>query len=245
MNRTLYLKCAPGDLAERVLLTGDPARVERIAGAMDEAREVAHSREFLTVTGSMHGIPISVVSSGIGAPSAAIALEEMAQAGAKAVVRVGTTMGINLPMGALVLAAGAVRLEGTSSQYLPLAYPAVPAWPLAKVLETAALATQSQVAVGVVATVDAFYPKMASALVGRGFPDLDEFRRAGVIALDMETSLVLSLGRVLGLATASLCLVTNSADPFGVIDSDARDLGEQALIRAVFDGLIAWEPDRG
>ncbi len=245
MNRTLYLKCAPGEVAERVLLTGDPGRVERIASAMDEACEIAHSREFVTMTGSLRGVALSVVSSGIGAPSAAIALEELAQLGAKAVVRVGTTMGINQPMGALVLASGAVRMEGTSGQYLPLAYPAVPAWSLARALEDAALSAQFEIAAGVVATMDAFYPKMAPALVGRGLPDLEDLRRAGVIALDMETSLVLTLGRVLGMAAASLCLVTNSADPFGVIENDARERGEQALIQAAFDGLLAWEPERG
>lgn len=242
MSRTLYLKCAPGEIAGRVLLTGDPARVERIAAAMDDARLVAHNREFITMTGSLRGVPFSVVSSGIGAPSAAIALEEMAQLGAKAVVRLGTTMGINLPMGALTLASGAVRLEGTSGQYLPLAYPAVPSWPLTRALEEAALALQSNVTVGVVATLDAFYPRMAPALVGRGLPDLDEFRRAGVIALDMETSLVFTLGRTLGMAAASLCLVTNSADPFAIIEEDARERGELALIKAAFDGLLAWGP---
>jgi uridine phosphorylase len=231
----------PGDVAERVLLTGDPARVQRIASAMDRAHKVADNREFVTVTGVYHGTPLSVVSSGIGAPSAAIALEELAQVGAKAIVRVGTTMGIDQSMGALVLATGAVRLEGTSGQYLPLAYPAVPDWGLTRALEHAAPARRHHVTMGVVATVDAFYPKMAPALVGRGLPDLELFRRAGVVALDMESSLVLTLGRILGVATASACLVTNSIDPFGVIDSDARDEGEKALIETVFDGLLAWE----
>lgn len=240
MDRTLYLRCAVGEVAGRVLLTGDPARVERIAAAMDDARLVAHNREFITMTGSLRGVPFSVISSGIGAPSAAIALEEIAQLGAKAVVRLGTTMGINLPMGGLALASGAVRLEGTSGQYLPLAYPAVPSWPLTRALEDAARAIQPEVAVGVVATVDAFYPKMAPALVGRGLPGLDEFRRAGVVALDMETSLVFTLGRLLGLDAASLCLVTNSADPFAVIEEAGRDRGESALIRAAFEGLLAW-----
>ena len=242
MDRTLYLKCAPGDIAERVLLTGDPARVERIAAAMVNSRtRLAQSRVHHHDRLGRAAFRLTLVSSGIGAPSAAIALEELAQLGAKAVVRLGTTMGINLPMGALVLASGAVRLEGTSSQYVPLAYPAVPEWRLTRSLEAAALALQPNVAVGVVATVDAFYPKMAPALVGRGLPDLHEFRRAGVIALDMETSLVLTLGRVLGMAAASLCLVTNSADPFGVIEDGARESGEHALICAAFDGLLAWK----
>ena len=242
MSQTLYLRCGPGDLAERVLLTGDPGRVERIAAAMDDSRLIAQNREFITMTGTVRGVGLSVVSSGIGAPSAAIALEEIAQLGAKAVLRIGTTMGISQPMGALLLASGAARLEGTSAQYLPLAYPAIPSWTLARALETAALATGSPVRVGMVATVDAFYPKMAPALVGRGIPDMDEFRSAGVISLDMETSLVLTLGRMLGMDAASLCLVTNSADPFGMIDDSARDKGEQALIRASFEGLLAWEP---
>ena len=240
MTKSLYLRCSPGDVAERVMLTGDPARVERIVSLMDSGAVVAQNREYIVATGSRAGERFTAISSGIGAPSAAIAIEELAQLGAKAVVRVGTMMGIGVPMGCFVLSTGAARFESTSSAYLGMEFPAVPDWSLGQALIDCARAAGSRVLAGVTATYDAFYPRMAPALVGRGLPDLSNLRAARVIALDMETSLVYVLSAHLKLAAASFCLVTNNADPFEVIDPDARDHGEDALIRAAFDGLARW-----
>lgn len=240
----LYLKCEPGEVADTVLLTGDPARVDHIAAMMQDARVVAQNREFYVTTGSYRAQRFSAVSSGIGAPSAAIAIEELAQLGVKAIVRVGTMMGIGLPMGCLVAATGAARFEGTSSAYLDMAFPAVPDWALAQCLIKAARAAGADVRTGMTATYDAFYPKMAPALVSRGLPDLELLRRAGVIALDMETSLLYVLGACLRLPVVSLCLITNNADPFEVIPPDLREKGEQDLIQVVLDGLLAWSAGR-
>lgn len=239
-EKTLYLKCAPGQVGELVLLTGDPARVERAARQLEDAQFIARNREFVALSGRHSGRSVSVVSSGIGAPSAAIALEELSQLGAKAVVRVGTMMGIGASLGTYVIASGAARFEGTSSAYLPLEYPALPNWALTSALESAGRARGLPVQVGLTATYDAFYPKMAPALVGRGLPDMDQLRQAGVLALDMETALVFVAGARLNVATASMCLVTNEADPFAILDSDKQADGEAALFGAVLDGLVVW-----
>ncbi|MBL8132253.1 MAG: hypothetical protein JNL42_10380 [Anaerolineae bacterium] len=240
MTKSLYLRCTPGDIAERVLLTGDPARIERIVGMMDGGQIIAQNREFLVASGSVKGLPFTAISSGIGAPSAAIAIEEAAQLGAKAVVRVGTMMGIGLPMGCFVLSSGAARFEGTSSAYLPAAFPAVPDWLLAQTLLEAGRAAGWETRAGITATYDAFYPSMAPALVGRGLPDLELLRSGQVIALDMETSLLYTLALRLGIAAASFCVVTNNADPFEIIDAGLREKTEEGLIHAVFDGLARW-----
>jgi uridine phosphorylase len=240
MTRSLYLHCVPGDIAERVLLTGDPARVERIVRMMDDGRIIAHNREFLVASGRALGVPVTAISSGIGAPSAAIAIEEAAQLGAKAFVRVGTTMGIGLPMGCFVLSSGAARFEGTSHAYLSAAFPAVPNWMLAQTLLVSGRSAGWDVRAGITATYDAFYPSMAPALVGRGLPDLELLRSGQVIALDMETSLLYILALRLGAAAASFCVVTNNADPFEIIDPALRDKTEEGLIRTVFAGLASW-----
>lgn len=240
MTKSLYLRCMPGDIAERVLLTGDPARVERIVSLMDEGEIIAQNREFVVATGTVDGLRFTAISSGIGAPSAAIAVEEAAQLGAKAIVRVGTMMGLGLPMGSFVLSSGAARFESTSSAYLGMEFPAVPDWTLAQALIDCARTIGSRVQAGVTATYDAFYPQMAPGLVGRGLPDLAMLRAARVIALDMETSLIYVLCARLNLAASSFCLVTNNADPFEVIDAAAREQGEDALIRAAFNGLVRW-----
>lgn len=241
MNEALYLKCRPGDIAERVLLTGDPARVDRIAAKLQQTAVIGQNREFYSVTGTYRGERISAVSSGIGAPSAAIAVEELAQLGAKAVVRVGTMMGVGAPLGSLVISTGAARFEGTSVAYLPLEYPAIPDWPLAQALCTAAKQTPLPLFMGLTATYDAFYPRMAPALVERGQLDLDLLKKAGALALDMETSLLYVLGCRLGIAVTSLCLVTNEADPFTVIASEQRTHDEDVLIQAALAGVVAWD----
>lgn len=242
MTKSLYLHCDSGQIAERVLLTGDPARVERIVDLMDEGEIISQNREFLVASGTVEDTPFTAISSGIGAPSAAIAIEEAVQLGAKAIVRVGTMMGIGLPMGCIVVSTGAARFEGTSSTYLPAPFPAVPDWTLSQALLEAARSAGEDVRAGITATYDAFYPSMAPALVGRGLPDLELLRDGRVIALDMETSLVYILGMRLGVATASFCLVTNNADPFEVIGAESRSRGEEALIRTTFAGLKGWSP---
>ncbi len=240
MSETLYLRCRPGDVAGRVLLTGDPARVARIGGMLNQAHEVARNREFLVVSGEYQGQQVSALSAGIGAPSTAIALEELARLGVRAVVRLGTMMGVHAPMGSVVLSTGAVRFEGTSSAYLPLAYPAIPDWDLVQGLAAAGREHDLDVRLGLTATHDAFYPSMAPELVNRGQLDLDIPRRAGVLALDMESSLVYVAGMVLGLAAASMCLVTVQAEPHAALPPDQRTALETHLIEAALDGLITF-----
>ncbi len=242
MNETLYLRCRPGDVAERVLLTGDPARVERIATMLDKTREIARNREYAVVTGEYRGQQVSALSAGIGAPSTAIALEELAQLGTRSVVRLGTMMGVHAPLGSVVLSTGAVRFEGTSSAYLPLAYPAIPDWTLVQALVVAAREHHLDVQTGITSTHDAFYPSMAPVLVNRGSLELSESRRARVLALDMETSLVYVLGTVLGLAVASMCLVTVQAEPHVALAADQRAALETRLIEAALAGLISFIP---
>jgi uridine phosphorylase len=244
MNRSLYLKVERGEVGDFVLLTGDPARVDQIALKLEQAAVIAQNREFYSVTGIYQGRRLSAVSSGIGAPSAAIAVEELAQLGVKAVVRVGTMMGVCAPLGSLVISTGAARFEGSSTSYLPLEFPAVPDWPLAQALCSAAREAPLSLYAGITATYDAFYPKMAPALVERGQPDLEHLKQVNVLALDMETSLLYILGCRLGIAVASICLVTNEADPFTVIASEQRATDEAILIQAALGGLVAWDSRR-
>jgi uridine phosphorylase len=239
-GKTLYLQVDADDIGEVVLLTGDPARIDRIGEHLQDTRVIAQNREFYTVTGSYKGLRVSGVSSGIGAPSAAIAIEELALLGVKAIVRVGTTMGVSAPMGKFVISTGAVRYEGTSSVYMPLAYPAVPDWQLSSDLIHAARASSYDVLTGITATYDAFYPQMAPSLIGNTQLDVDALEQAGVLALDMETALLYILTMKLKIASTSACIVTNQASPFAILENETRRTGEQALIRAVLDGLHAW-----
>jgi uridine phosphorylase len=214
--------------------------VDRIASFLDSDQIVAHNREFYTISGLFQGQCVSAVSSGIGAPSAAIAIEELKQLGVKAIVRVGTMMGVSVPMGTYVISIGAARFEGTSQSYLDIAYPAVPDWRLAQHLLAGGQRDGLDVRLGITATYDAFYPKMAPALAGHHLPDIDKLRQAQVTALDMETALLYVMGMRLEMSVAALCLVTNDFAPFAMLDAATRARGEDALIQAVLAGLLSW-----
>ncbi len=240
MSQSLYLRAKSGDLGEAALLSGDPARVQSIAKQLSESRPIAVNREFHSVSGKFRGRRISAVSAGIGAPSTAIAIEEMAQLGVRAICRMGTMMGVTAPMGSYIIAQAAARREGSSLAYLPAAYPAVADFTLLRALSDAADQQGLDTRLGTTVTLDAFYPQMAPSLVGRGELDLSEMESAGILALDMETSLLYILGGQLGIAVATMCFVTNSARPFGMLSHEERVSGERALIQCTLTALANW-----
>ena len=122
-----HLQIRPGDVGRYVILPGDPKRCEKIAKHFEDAKLVADSREFVTYTGYLEGENVSVTSTGIGGPSASIAMEELVQCGADTFVRIGICGGMQpeVKSGDVVIATGAVRMEGTTREYAPIEYPAV------------------------------------------------------------------------------------------------------------------------
>ncbi len=118
----------PGDIGKYVILPGDPKRCSKIAAHFEDAKLVADSREYVTYTGTIDGVKVSVTSTGIGGPSAAIAIDELSKCGADTFIRVGTCGGMQEDVcgGDIVIANGAIRMEGTSREFAPIEYPAVP-----------------------------------------------------------------------------------------------------------------------
>ena len=139
-NLVHHLKIKKGDVGRYVLLPGDPKRVRLIAERLDDAAMIADNREFVTYTGYIDGEKVSVTSTGIGGPSASIAMEELALCGADTFIRVGTCGGIALSVtsGDVVIATGAVRAEGTSREYAPIEFPAVADYFVVTALKNAA-----------------------------------------------------------------------------------------------------------
>jgi uridine phosphorylase len=241
VKETLYLKCRPGDVAPLVLLSGDPARVDRISTLLDDPRMISRSREYSVLTGRYQGIPVSAISGGIGAPSTAIVMEELVLLGARAVVRIGTMMGVGAPLGSVVLSLGAARFEGTSAHYLPLPYPAIPDWSLVHALAEAGRQQTLDIRMGLTATFDAFYPDMAPTVVGRSALDLAPLQQAGVLSMDMETSLIFTMGAVFRIAAAAMCLVTVQAEPHTHLEPAARSELDDRMIRAALAGIVAFK----
>ena len=138
--RQYHIQAAAGEIGRYVILPGDPKRCEKIARYFEAPRLIADSREFTTYTGTLCGIPVSVTSTGIGGPSAAIAMEELVKCGADTFIRVGTCGGMQpeVKSGDIVIATGAVRMEGTSREYAPIEYPAVANYGVVGALEASA-----------------------------------------------------------------------------------------------------------
>ena len=159
LAKQFHIHCVAGDVGRYVILPGDPGRCAAIAALFDEAHHVAQNREFNIYTGTLLGERISVCSTGIGGPSAVIAMEELHQIGADTFLRTGTCGGIDLDVrsGDIVVATGAIRYEHTSQEYAPLEYPAVPDLDLTLALRDAALAMGKTVHTGVVHCKDSFY----------------------------------------------------------------------------------------
>ena len=154
-----HLKIKPGDVGRYVLLPGDPGRCEKIAERFDDYHLVAYNREFKIYTGTIEGTPVSVCSTGIGGASASIALEELAHCGADTMIRVGSSGGMDPEVlgGDIVIATGAIRMEGTSREYAPMEYPAVADFDVTLALRDAAIARKNRYHLGVVQCKDAFY----------------------------------------------------------------------------------------
>lgn len=192
-----HIRVKPGEVARYVLLPGDPARAELMAKRFDEAREIAFNREFRTFTGKVGGTPISVTSTGIGCPSAAIAVEELAKCGADTFIRVGTAGAVSprVKTGELVIANAAVREEGTSPQYVPLGYPAVANFEVTNALIEAGSRLRIKHHVGLSVSKDSFYseePERAP-LAEESAQRWKVWQRARVLATEMECSTIYTL----------------------------------------------------
>ena len=158
-GRTYHTHTAEGEIGKYVILPGDPKRCASIAKYFDDPVLVADSREYVTYTGTLEGEKVSVTSTGIGGPSASIAMEELVQCGADTFIRVGTCGGMDLDVvgGDLVVATGAIRMEGTSKEYAPIEFPAVANLDVVNALVAAGKDTGAKVHAGVVECKDAFY----------------------------------------------------------------------------------------
>ena len=202
------------DVADAVLLPGNPDRVDKITALWDEHEEIAAHREYRTATGSYDGTDISVTSTGIGSPSAAIAVEELARVGVETFIRVGSCGAIQpgMDVGDLVITTGAVRQEGTSDEYVRQDYPAAADGEVVSALVAAAERLGHDYHTGVTMSADSFY-------AGQGRPGFEGFEAAGsdelvrelqevnVKNIEMEASAILTVASVYGLRAGAVCSV--------------------------------------
>ena len=210
-DRQYHIALRQGDVGEYVILPGDPKRCEKIAQFFDDPVKVADNREYVTYTGYIEGTKVSVTSTGIGGPSAAIALEELVKVGAKTFIRVGTCggMDINVKGGDVVVATGAIRAEGTSREYAPIEFPAVANLDVTNALVQAAKNLGYSYHAGVVQCKDSFYGQhspetmpVANELTNKW----EAWKRLGCLASEMESAALFIVASYLKVKIGSVFL---------------------------------------
>lgn len=201
-----------GDVGKYVILPGDPKRCEKIARHFDDAKLIADSREYVTYTGYLDGVKVSVTSTGIGGPSASIALEELVRVGADTFLRVGTCGGMQTDImgGDLVIATGAIRMEGTSKEYAPIEFPAVANLEITNALVQAAKDLNKKYHVGIVQCKDAFYGQHEPETKPVDYELVNKWNawvRLGCKASEMESAALFVVGDYLRVRVGSSFLV--------------------------------------
>ena len=203
-----HIRCKEGDVGRYCFLPGDPGRCEAIAKHFDDPVHVGMNREYNIYTGTLLWEKVSVCSTGIGGPSAAIAMEELAAIGADTFIRVGTCGGIAMDVlpGDVIVATGAVRFEHTSMEYAPLEFPAVADFDVAAALKAAGEELGYRIHTGVVQCKDAFYGQHApekSPVYYELQNKWESWKRLGVKASEMESAALFVVAAALGVRCGS------------------------------------------
>ncbi|MGF6365510.1 uridine phosphorylase [Aequitasia blattaphilus] len=228
-----------GDVGKYVILPGDPKRCEKIAKHFENPQLVADSREYVTYTGYLEGEKVSVTSTGIGGPSASIAMEELVKAGADTFIRVGTCGGMDLEVksGDLVIASGAIRMEGTSREYAPIEFPAVADIQVVNALMGAAKKLDFSNHVGVVQCKDSFYGQHEPDKMPVNYELMNKWNawlRLGCKASEMESAALFIVASYLRVRMGSVFLVVanQEREKEGLENPVVHDT-EKAIVAAV------------
>ena len=211
-SRQYHIQVAEGEVGRYVLLPGDPKRCAKIAKYFDNPVLVADNREYVTYTGTIDGVKVSVTSTGIGGPSASIAMEELYKCGADTFIRIGTCGGMQTDVlsGDVVIATGAIRMEGTSREYAPMEFPAVANLTVTNALVDAADAKGVSHHAGVVQCKDAFYGQHEPELMPVSYELLNKWeawKKLGCLASEMESAALFIVASKLGVRAGSCFLV--------------------------------------
>ena len=231
MAKQPHLLIEEGDVHEIAIIPGDPGRVDRIADLCDDSEVVAQNREYKVVNASYEGVELTICSTGIGCPSAAIAVEELSRVGVETFVRCGTCGALQAEMevGDMVVATGAAKEEGTSKRYEDEVYPAVPNYDVLTGLVDAAEENDEDVHVGPIVSDDAFYNESDEFVA--------DWNDANLLAIEMEAATVFALARRKGLQAGAICTVDGNlvagtqkgADSDDELPEQAKDNVERAI----------------
>lgn len=264
MSKQLITCLDLDEVAEYVLLSGEPERVPKIAALLEGSREVKQVREFTIYEGMLDGESVTVASTGIGGPSAAILIEELANLGAKTFLRIGTSGGIadDLEKGDFVINTGAIRADGTSRSYAWLEFPAFAHHEVILALIRSARMRNAKFTTGIAFSIDGFYTEnkilgedtRLNSMSHNGFflrernDRLADVKAMGAKNIEMENATLFTLGNIFGLRTGAICVVSDMV-PWHPTDkniyfeknmSKCIEIGVDAI-----STLIKWDRERG
>ncbi len=228
-----------GDAGKYVILPGDPKRCVKIAQYLDDAKLVADRREFVTYTGYLDGEKVSVTSTGIGGPSASIAMEELVKVGAEVFIRVGTCGGMSLDVqgGDVVIATGAIRMEGTSKEYAPIEFPAVADLDITNALVNAAKNLGYTYHTGIVQCKDSFYGQHNAENMPVSYElqnKWEAWKRLGCLASEMESAALFVVASYLKVKAGSVFLtVANQEREKQSLENPVEHDTEKAIKTAI------------
>lgn len=240
--KKMHIAVCEGDIGRYVFLPGSVERAELIAKHFDNPKKLAHHREHLTYIGELDGEPVAVTSTGIGGPSAAIAVEELYQCGADTMIRVGSCASTSpkAKMGDVIIPCAAVRMEGTGSHYLPIEFPAVPDYELFKTLKETAKEIGYPYNTGVTITKDSYYTEV-SPETKPVYPELkwrwDAYKKGGATSSSMECSLLFLAGASIGIRMASVMICATNCDDYSNDNQDYPADLEQRAIEVAIAGM--------
>jgi uridine phosphorylase len=236
-----HIQLEKGDVGRYVLLPGDPGRCEVIAKHLDNAVHVATNREYVTYTGYLDGVKVSVTSTGIGCPSAAIAVEELVRVGADTFIRVGTSGGIQpgTKSGDLAIVSAAIRDEGTSSHYMPMEFPAIADLEIVSALRRAAQIKGVRYRVGITQSKDSFYGEVEPERSAVSEKLLNRWRAweiGGAICSEMEASAIFIIASMLKVRAGGIMAMHGEGE-FGSLEPliETAIVGVRELIKGDAD----------
>lgn len=241
-KKQFHINVGEGEIGKYCILPGDPGRCEKIAAYFDEPYFVGQNREYNIWNGTLLGETVTACSTGIGGPSTAIAAEELFAAGAKVLIRVGTCGGIKLSVqsGDVVIANGAVRQDGTSHEYAPPEFPAVPDPRVMIALVQAADRLGYSSHTGVVQSKDSFYGQHSPSRMPTSAALLEKWeawKRLGVLASEMEASTLFTVGATLDIATGAVFHVIWNQERANAGLDQAEDHDTDKAIRVAIEAI--------
>ena len=234
-KKMMHIAVSEGEVGRYVFLPGSVERAALIAAHFDNAKMLVHHREHLTYVGELDGERVAVTSTGIGGPSAGIAVEELFQCGADTMMRIGSCASTapHVGIGHVIIPKGAVRMEGTGNHYLPIEFPAVPDYESFKALKHAAIESGYPFDTGITITKDSYYTEV-SPETKPVYPELkwkwDAYLKGGATNTSMECSLLFLAGASLGIRMSSVMICATDYNAYSNDDSDyPRDWEQRAI----------------